>query len=185
MVAAMSSVVECLELQPAEISGLKAAGKKKVLLLGREKHTRSPSEESLRAKLRKEARRRGLKQKLESLPSDDDIEIFSMYLQVAAAVVKDDCNKLIDYLGYKEAVAKSSKVLQDFLPRKIFIDLLQISDETKSDGLVPVDSIINYIILRKRKMMNLISLHYYDSLGKGYLTGEVVAFSIFACSCCY
>ncbi|VDN17326.1 unnamed protein product [Gongylonema pulchrum] len=121
----MSSVVECLELQPAEISGLKAAGK-----------------------------------------------IFSMYLQVAATVVKGDCNKLIDYLGYKEAVAKAPKVLQNFVPTKIFIDLLQISDETGSDGLVPVDSIINYIILRKRKMMNVISLHYYDSVGNGYLTGE-------------
>lgn len=67
------------------------------------------------------------------------------------------------------------KALQDFLSAEAFMDLLQISN-TKDEGSVAVDSIIDYLVTKKDKLSKLIHLHYYDSASKGYLSTEVIIF---------
>ncbi|KAK6111970.1 hypothetical protein QQG55_45800 [Brugia pahangi] len=163
------NLVERLDLQPKEIDYLKLSDEGKLLICGTNGHVNSPNKQNLRLKLRLEARRRMWKHKLESLPSDEDIELFCSNLRNSAILSRSDDGKVVDYYEYKRAVNIASNALQNFLSAETFMDLLQISN-TKDEGYVAVDFIINYLVTKKEKLSRLIHLHYYDSAGKGYLS---------------
>uniref|UniRef100_A0A8R1XW41 Serine/threonine-protein phosphatase 2A regulatory subunit B'' subunit gamma n=3 Tax=Onchocerca TaxID=6281 RepID=A0A8R1XW41_ONCVO len=167
----MMSLVGRLDLQPKEIKYLKSSEEGKLLTRGTKEHINSPNKQNLRLKLRLEARRRMWKHKLESLPSDEDIELFCINLRNNAVYSRSVGDRLVDYYKYKQVTDLAPKALQDFLSTQVFMDLLQISN-TKDEGHVAVDSIIDYLLTKKDKLSKLIHLHYYDSSGKGYLSME-------------
>ncbi|KAL3989878.1 hypothetical protein ACH3XW_29410 [Acanthocheilonema viteae] len=166
----MVSLVERLDLQPNEINCLKLSEERKLVCAAKE-CVNPPSKQNLRLKLRLEARRRMWKHKLESLPSNEDIELFCINLRNSASYSRSEDNKLVDYYGYKKVMDLAPKALKDFLSTKTFMDLLQISN-TKDSGSVAVDSVIDYLVTKKNKLSKLIHLHYYDSASKGYLSTE-------------
>ncbi|VBB33104.1 unnamed protein product [Acanthocheilonema viteae] len=142
----MVSLVERLDLQPNEINCLKLSEERKLVCAAKE-CVNPPSKQNLRLKLRLEARRRMWKHKLESLPSNEDIELFCINLRNSASYSRSGDNKLVDYYGYKKVMDLAPKALKDFLSTKTFMDLLQISN-TKDSGSVAVDSVIDYLDLR-------------------------------------
>ncbi|EFO26244.1 EF hand family protein [Loa loa] len=170
MSADVMSLAKRLDLQPKEINCLKSE-KGKLLIFETKEYVNSLSEQNLRSKLRLEARRRMWKHKLESLPSDEDIELFCINLQNKATYSRSEDDKLVDYNSYKQVINLAPKALQDFLSAEIFMNLLQISN-TKDEGRIAVDSIIDYLLTKKDKLSKLIHLHYYDSASKGYLSIE-------------
>ncbi|VDK75608.1 unnamed protein product [Litomosoides sigmodontis] len=167
----MVSLVGRLDLQPKEISYLKLSEESKLLPCGAKGHVNSPSKQSLQLKLRLEACRRMWKHKLESLPTNEDIELFRTTLRNYATYSRSEDGKVMDYYGYKQVMSIAPKALQDFLSTKIFMELLQISN-AKDRGIVTVDSIIDYLLTKKDKLSKLIQLHYYDSASKGYFSVE-------------
>lgn len=72
----------------------------------------------------------------------------------------------------QEALYAAPRTLRNFVSAKTFMDLLHIND-ARTNELVPVDSIIDFLVVKKEKLKKMISLHYYDSAGKGYLSVEV------------
>ncbi|CAG9536798.1 unnamed protein product [Cercopithifilaria johnstoni] len=167
----MVNLIERLDLQPKEINYLKLSGEAKLLVCGAKKYVDSPIKQNLRLKLRLEAHRRMWKHKLESLPSNEDIELFCINLRNNAIYSRSEDEKFVDYYSYKQVMNLAPKALQDFLSTKTFMDLLQISN-TKDRGSVAVNSIIEYLVTKKEKLSKLIHLHYYDSASKGYLSTE-------------
>uniref|UniRef100_A0A1I8EF63 EF-hand_13 domain-containing protein n=1 Tax=Wuchereria bancrofti TaxID=6293 RepID=A0A1I8EF63_WUCBA len=163
------NLVKRLDLQPKEIDYLKLSEEGKLLICETEGRVNSPSKQNLRLKLRLEARRRMWKHKLESLPSDEDIELFCSNLRNSATLSRSDDGKLVDYYKYKHVINIASNALQNFLSAETFMDLLQIS-KTKDEGYVAVDFIIDYLVTKKEKLSRLIHLQYYDSSGKGFLS---------------
>ncbi|VDM07350.1 unnamed protein product [Wuchereria bancrofti] len=149
------NLVKRLDLQPKEIDYLKLSEEGKLLICETEGRVNSPSKQNLRLKLRLEARRRMWKHKLESLPSDEDIELFCSNLRNSATLSRSDDGKLVDYYKYKHVINIASNALQNFLSAETFMDLLQIS-KTKDEGYVAVDFIIDYLDLRDFLMMEVL-----------------------------
>uniref|UniRef100_A0A915PX71 Serine/threonine-protein phosphatase 2A regulatory subunit B'' subunit gamma n=1 Tax=Setaria digitata TaxID=48799 RepID=A0A915PX71_9BILA len=166
----VTSWIKWLELQPKEIKHLKLSQKNK-MTYGAKESVSSPNQRNLRLKLRREAHRRLWKHKLESLPSDEDIEVFCINLRNNGVYSRSEDDKLVDYYNYKQTINLASKTVQDFLSAEAFMDLLQISS-AKNEGRVSVGAIMDYLVIKKEKLSKLIHLHYYDSRGKGYLSTE-------------
>ncbi|VDO63190.1 unnamed protein product [Onchocerca flexuosa] len=101
MSANMISLVGRLDLQPKEIKYLKLSEEGKLLIRGSKEYVNSPNKQNLRLKLRLEARRRMWKHKLESLPSDEDIELFCINLRNNAVYSRSVDDRLVDYYKYK------------------------------------------------------------------------------------
>ncbi|KAM3728945.1 Serine/threonine-protein phosphatase 2A regulatory subunit B'' subunit gamma [Dirofilaria immitis] len=165
------NLVGRLDLQPKEINYLKLSDERKLLIHETKEYISSPIKQNLLRKLRLEARHRMWKHKLELLPSNEDIELFSSSLRNNAIYSKSEDGKLIDYYKYKQSIDLAPKTLRDFLSTQTFMDLLQISNN-KDEGYITVDSIVDYLVTKKDKLSKLIHLHYYDSASKGYLSME-------------
>ncbi|MCP9257323.1 Serine/threonine-protein phosphatase 2A regulatory subunit B'' subunit gamma [Dirofilaria immitis] len=141
------NLVGRLDLQPKEINYLKLSDERKLLIHETKEYISSPIKQNLLRKLRLEARHRMWKHKLELLPSNEDIELFSSSLRNNAIYSKSEDGKLIDYYKYKQSIDLAPKTLRDFLSTQTFMDLLQISNN-KDEGYITVDSIVDYLDLQ-------------------------------------
>ncbi|VDK44983.1 unnamed protein product [Anisakis simplex] len=129
-------------------------------------------ESTMKWKLRQEARNKLLQTEAQKIPSDEDIDAFGDLLKSHCQRTSTDDVELIRYDEYRKAIAEvHSELLRAFIPSNLFMSLLTAYNDDQF-GRIPVQVVIDYLRLRKDKMNKIITLNYYDSNGKGYLTDE-------------